>query len=250
MRISLPDPVLLPQTLLAMIELIQFPWSPYCRITQRIVEYGGLPHKLVTIAPGDRSSIWKLTRQRYYKVPVLKDGRTVVFETEEDSQVIAKYLDGKFQLGLFPRKWAGLQNILWRFIENEVEGMTFRLNDIYYREFVSEDEQLNYVRFKERKFGAGCLEQWRDEQETLRRQLAGHLMHFELMLAGRSFLLDEEPRFVDFDLYGMLANLLYTGRHHIPETHLLLHNWYDRMSNISFEQLHATPSARREKLRS
>src|SRR5262245_6209573 len=108
-----------------MIELIQFPWSPFCLVQRRILEYSGAHFKVINIPNGDRSLVWRITRQRYYQVPVVKDGKTVVFETDDDSQVIAKYLDSKLNLGLFPKEWAGIQPILWRYIENDVEGISF-----------------------------------------------------------------------------------------------------------------------------
>src|ERR1041385_9427535 len=117
-----------------MIELVQFPWSPFCIVQRRILEFSGSPFKIVNIPPQDRTLVWKLTKQRYYGVPIVRDGKTVVFEVSDDSQVIAKYLSDKFQLDLFPDELRGVQSILWRFIESEVEGATFRLNDIYYRE--------------------------------------------------------------------------------------------------------------------
>src|SRR5437867_2799618 len=125
-----------------MIELVQFPWSPFCIVQRRILESSGTAFKTVNIPPQDRSLVWKLTRQRYYGVPIVKDGRSVLFELGEDSQVIAKYLDSKLQLGLFPADLEGVQSILWRFIENDVEGAAFRLNDIYYRENVRKADQL------------------------------------------------------------------------------------------------------------
>ena len=115
--------------------------------------------------------IWKLTKKRYYQAPIVKDGRSVLFETEENSQVIAKYLESKLNLGLFPRTWDGIQKILWRYIENDVEGLTFRLNDAYFHEFVPTVEQWAYVRHKERKFGKGCLDQWFQQQKQLVAEL-------------------------------------------------------------------------------
>src|SRR5258706_5700671 len=99
-----------------MIELIQFPWSPYCIVQRRILEYSGAPFKITNIPNQDRSLVWKLTRQRYYGVPVIRDGKTVVFEMDEDSQVVAKYLDEELELGLFPARWRGVQSVLWKFI--------------------------------------------------------------------------------------------------------------------------------------
>ena len=221
-----------------MIELIQFPWSPYCLVQKRILEFAGARHKVRNIPSNtDRSLVWKLTRQRYYQVPVVRDGKNVLFETHENSQVIAKYLNEKFQLGLFPHDWDGVQDILWRYIENDVEGLTFKLNDAYFEEFVPRADQLNYRRFKERKFGRGCLEQWREQEESLRMELESRLIPFEQMLAHRDYLLDGQPRFVDFDLWGMLANLKYSGHHELPAAHAALRAWSGRMSNIQSADL-------------
>src|SRR5436190_2638114 len=117
-----------------MIELVQFAWSPFCIVQRRILEFSGAHFIIVSIPPQDRSLVWKLTRERYYGVPIIKDGRNVLFEVGDDSQVIAKYLDSKLQLGLFPADIEGVQSLVWRHIENEVEGATFRLNDIYFKE--------------------------------------------------------------------------------------------------------------------
>jgi glutathione S-transferase len=215
-----------------MIELIQFPWSPYCLVQRRILEFGRIPHKIVNIPQSDRSRIWKLTRERYYHVPVLRDGRQVLFETGENSQVIAKYLDSTFNLNLFPERWAGLQNLIWRHVENDIEGLTFKLNDAQFKSFVPAVEQLAYRRHKERKFGRYCLEHWRDEQKQLTAELTELLVPYEQMLGHRSFLLEDCPRFVDFDLWGMLANFLYSGRYKLPTVHPKIKDWYGRMSRL------------------
>ena len=215
-----------------MIELIQFPWSPYCLVQQRILEFSGAPHKVTNTKPSDRSLVWKLTKQRYYQVPIVKDGRNVLFETDDNSQVIAKYLDSKLKLGLFPKQWDGLQRILWRYIDNDVEGATFRLNDARYEEFVPASERLNYLRFKERKFGRGCIAQWRAESKLWQSRLAELLIPFEQMLSTRDFLLDAQPRFVDFDLWGMLSNFLYSGHYRLPANLPKVKVWYRRMTDI------------------
>ena len=227
-----------------MIELIQVPWSPFCLVQKRILEFSGQRFKTTNIPPQDRSLIWRLTRQRYYQVPIVRDGKSVVFETSDTSQVIGKYLDSKLNLGLFPRQWDGIQQILWRYIEDPIEGLTFRLNDAHYKEFVSASEQLEYLRFKERKFGRHCLEQWLKDQNQLQKDLSDKLLPFEQML-GRTgeFLLDAVPRFVDFDLWGMLANFLYSGNFRLPSEHPRLSRWYERMSKVKYadvsrEKLH------------
>jgi glutathione S-transferase len=216
-----------------MMTLVAFPWSPFCLVQQRLLEYVGKPFKTITIPNTDRSLVWRLTRQRYYQVPIIKDGHTVVFETSDDSQVIAKYLDTKYGLDLFPREWAGLQNLLWHIIENDIEGACFKLNDIYYQEYLPRKEWLAFIRHKERRFGRGCLDQWREGQKELLAQLTLRLAPFEQMLATRPHLLDDQLRFVDFDLYGMLANFLYTGHYQLPAEHPRLREWFQRMKQVT-----------------
>lgn len=215
-----------------MIELIQFPYSPFCIVARRILDYAGARYKIVNIPNDDRSLVWRITRGRYYQVPVIQEGKQVIFELGDATQVVAKYLDAKFQLGLFPHKLDGVQQIIWRYIENEVEGCTFKLNDIHWKEFVPKSRAVGFVRHKERKFGHGCLDQWREQQPELLAELTRALIPFEEMLLAHPFLLEDRPRFLDFDLYGMLGNFLYSGHYELPAEHTRLREWYARMDRI------------------
>lgn len=215
-----------------MLELIQLPYSPYCLVQSRLLGAAGVKFKRVNIPCDDRSLVWRLTRQRYYQVPVLKDGRTVVFETDDDSQVIAKYLDAKFELGLFPPGLAGVQRILWQYFEHEIEGVGFKLNDIHYRDHIPRRQWCGFVRYKERRFGRGCLERWRAAEADLLAELTRLLIPCELMLRDHPFLLGDRPYFVDFDLWGMLANFLYSGRYEIPEEHTRLRAWHTHLRRL------------------
>jgi glutathione S-transferase len=216
----------------SMIELIQIPYSPFCIVIRRILDYADARYKVVNIPNDDRTLVWRLTRGRYYQVPVVKDGKQVIFELGEDTQVVAKYLDGKFQLGLFPHKLDGVQRVIWRTIENEVESFTFKLNDVHWREVVPKNRAVGFVRHKERRFGRGCLDQWREQQPQLLEGLARALVPFEEMLLAHPFLLEDRPRFLDFDLYGMLGNFLYSGHYELPAAHTRLRDWYGRMDRI------------------
>lgn len=218
-----------------MLELIQLPYSPYCLVQSRLLAAARLKFKKVNIPCGDRSLIWRLTRRRYYQVPVLKHGRTVVFETDEESQVIAKYLDAEFDLGLFPDELGGVQHLLWRYFESEVEGVGFKLNDIYYQQNIPRPQWLDFIRHKERRFGRGCLEQWQSRQVELLSDWAQVLQPCERMLRGKPFLLGERPLFVDFDLWGMLANFLYSGNYELPAGVPLLSDWYARMRTVTLQ---------------
>jgi glutathione S-transferase len=218
-----------------MIELIQFAWSPFCIVQRRILEFSGAPFKITDIPNGDRSLVWRLTKERYYGVPIVRDGRNVIFEVDEDSQVIAKYLDSKLGLGLFPWKVEGVQSLIWRYIENDVEGFCFRLNDIYFKEVVPAAEQMAFIRHKERKFGRGCLGLWKKQKNELVAGLEKKLIPFEEMLMFSPFLIDTRPRFVDFDLFGMLGNFLYSGHYRLPKEHNRLKEWHRRMSQAELQ---------------
>lgn len=223
-----------------MIELIQIPWSPFCIVQRRILEFARAKFKVTNISSWDHTLVWKRTRERYYAVPIIRDGREVIFEPSEESQAIAKYLDFKLGLGLFPKEWEGVQAIVSRVIEDQIEGIGFKLNDSYFEEFVPRKDRLHFIRHKERKFGRHCIEGWRAQRKALLAELAQRLMPFEQMLATHPFLLEARPRFVDFDLYGILGNFLYTGHYSLPASHSKLRAWYSRMARVQSESL--TPS--------
>jgi glutathione S-transferase len=90
------------------------------------------------------------------------------------------------------------------------------------------------VRHKERKFGRGCLEQWRKQQKDLLVQFDDLLLPCEEMLFNKPFLLGHNPLFLDFNLFGMLGNFLYSGHYKIPARHTCLMEWYGRMRKLKF----------------
>ena len=217
-----------------MIELVQLPWSPFCIVQRRILEFSGVQFKITNLprAYGDRSLVWKLTKKKYFAVPVIRDGAKVIYESGDDTQDIARHLDAKLKLGLFPVAREGEQSVLWRYFEHEIEAVGFRLNDIYWREFVTKGDELPFLRHKERKFGRGCVDQWRAQQKDLLRQLEQLLRPCEQMLAHSEFLLGDRPLFVDFELFGMIGNFLYTGRYALPKSLPNLREWYRCLTTI------------------
>jgi glutathione S-transferase len=76
-------------------------------------------------------------------------------------------------------------------------------------------------------------------------QLEQRLIAFEEMLMYNPYLLDVRPRFVDFDLYGMLGNFLYSGHYRLPAKHTHLKDWYSRMTQKKLKSF-----AREKKLHS
>lgn len=186
-------------------------------------------HRIRNIPPySDRSEIIHLTKGRGATVPCIVDGRTVVVDETDFGQEVVRWLDAKFKLGLFPPDKEGAQFILARYIENDLEMIGFKVNDSYILPTLPLEERVNAIRWKERKFGRGCVEQWAQHRSWLVAQMADALRPMDNILATSPFLLGDRPVFVDYDLYGILGNYLYNGKTKLPPLKHL-RRWYERM---------------------
>ena len=87
--------------------------------------------------------------------------------------------------------------MLSRYIENDLEMVGFKVNDSYIIPSRPLVERTMLVRHKERKFGKGCVEQWRRQRVQLKGQFGELLDPIDNMLASSSFLLSVQPLFVD-----------------------------------------------------
>jgi glutathione S-transferase len=215
----------------AMLTVYQVPYSPYAIPLTAALTALGVKHRVKNLPPADRSEVIKLTRGAYYAVPVVQDGKRVVYESRPESVDIARYLDRVYGGGrLFPPALAGLQTILVRYLENDVEGVTFRLNDPgYIRRLPDLVQRVGLIRFKERKFGRGCVEAWAKNAGELLAQATELLQPFEQMLGENPFLLGDAPVYTDFALLGILGNLTYSGDHRIPAKLKRIIAWEKRL---------------------
>jgi glutathione S-transferase len=212
-----------------MITIIQIPWSPFCITIRRILERHGIPHRIQNVSSHERESVARATKGRAYTVPCLIDGTTAVADFTDFGQEIARYVDRKYKLGLFPRDKEGVQAILARYIENDLEGIGFKVNDSYVIPTRPLVERVMLIRHKERKFGKGCVAQWAKDRAKLNRQFAGLLAPFDNMLASSEFLVAERALFLDYDLFGILGNYLFFGKTKLPPLKHL-RRWHMTMS--------------------
>jgi glutathione S-transferase len=218
------------------ITLYEMAHSPYCiPITQALTALGQ-PFDRVAIPNWDRSEIIRLTNGAYYQVPVLKHQDKVVFESTNQSLDVALYIDAQFASGrLFPEETKGLQEILVGYIENDLEGLTFKLCDINdIPSIVDLVERTMSVRHKERSFGRGCIERWTQEKDSLKAQLDAMLERFNGTLKHRPFLFGAEPRYVDFALYGVIGNYTYRDYNQVSPRHEALQDWVTRLRDFRF----------------
>ena len=215
----------------------QLEHSPYCIPITRALGALGLPFVTRNVSNADRREIIEITNGAYYQVPVLSHDGKVIFESSASSIDVARYVDRSFAGGrLFPPAWEGLQRVVIPYIEDNVESVTFKLVDpLYVRGIGDPVERAMVRRHKERKFGPGCEERWELERPGLQTEAERLLSPFDLALAHRPFLFDDQPIFSDFALFGVLGNLTYREYNSLPASLTKLAGWFERMRTFQYE---------------
>jgi len=163
------------------------------------------------------------------------DGKSV-YESTPDSQEIPRYVDRTFAHGhLFPERLEGLQGIVIDHLEDDVEGVTFRLVDPYYVDSIPDlVGRTMTIRHKERKFGRGCVESWRNDAPALRAQADRLLSRFDKILAHSPFLFGDTPVYSDFLLYGIIGNMTWNGWNKLSDSQPALRRWETAMRDFRY----------------
>jgi glutathione S-transferase len=216
--------------------IYQLAYSPYCiPITQALTAVGQ-EFEIREVPNWDRGEILKLTNGLYYQVPVIQFEDRIIYESGTDTLDVARFVDKEFgQNKLFPKEFEGLQQIIVPYIENDLEGTTFKILDSYYL-MTLEDVRARgmMIRHKERKFGRGCVEEWTSSRPQLLEKAVQLLRPFELMLAHSPFLLGDAPVYVDFALFGILENLVYGDWVEIPKELVRIKEWRDTLRRFRY----------------
>lgn len=217
------------------VRLYQLAHSPFCLAIAKALEAVGVACVPINVSNGNRAAIIELTGGLSYEVPVLDDRGRVVFESSADSQDIARHVDSTWGSGrLFPDRWEGWQAIVNPHLEREIEGITFRLTDIHYVPAIPDAvERMMVTRHKERRFGRGCIERWRSEQDSLSAQAAEGLRPYDQMLGHTPFLTGSQPIYSDFLLHGILSNLTWNQWNPLPPLPHL-GDWYARLGEFRY----------------
>jgi glutathione S-transferase len=221
-----------------LITVYQLEHSPYCIPITRALGALRLPFETRNVSNADRREIIEVTNGAYYQVPVLCHDGKVVFESSPSSIDVARYVDRSFACGrLFPPAWEGLQRIVIPYIEENVEGTTFKLVDPHYLRAIGDPVERAMVRrHKERKFGPGCEERWEQERPALQIEAERLLSPFDQTLAHTQFLFGNQPIFSDFALFGVLGNLTYREYNSLPASLLNLAGWFERMRTFQYKR--------------
>ncbi len=210
--------------------IYEFAHSPFCVPITQALRAWKVPFETVDVPNHDRRRVIELTGGAYYQVPVLDHDGRLVFESGTDTQDVAEYIDRTFcGAALFPARWAGWQRLLIPHLEDRVEAVGFRICDAHYIPAMEDVvARTMIVRHKERKFGRGCVDQWRRDEAALRQEATLLLTPFDEMLEHTPFLTGDRPIYSDFLLYGVLANMTWLGRIGFPPL-ATLKAWHGRL---------------------
>ena len=218
--------------------LVQIPFSPFAIPIRLMLEAAGAPHAIRDLEAWDRRLVVDLTGGSYYPVPVVVDATrspaVVVYESRDDQIEIARYVDAKYRLGLFAEEYQGLLELVVGYIEGQVEDVGFRLNDIYLLPAIPDVAGRGMaIRHKERKFGKGCLDEWRRQAPQLQARLMELLTPLDQMLDRHPFLLGERISYADYSLAGVLGDYTYTGDNEVPRSLTNLCRWYEALPSVT-----------------
>lgn len=185
-------------------KLYRFRYSAYARKVQMVLELLGRRHELIEVPYSDRTELARVTGGYIY-VPVwVSDGQVTV----ESRRICERLLSEARGHTLTP---SPLEGPIWAyadFCDGPLEDITFRIASPLVRDrWSSAGDRALYTLIKERKFGAGCVDQWQRDQgaliERARTLLAPSLRTLEQV----PFLFGNAPTLADAALYGNLVML-------------------------------------------
>jgi glutathione S-transferase len=195
-------------------KLYRFRYSSYARKVQMLLELLGRRHELVEVPYSDRSELARVTGGYIY-VPVwVSDGQVTV----ESRRICERLLAEAPGHTLTP---SPLEGPVWAyadFCDGPLEDVLFRIASVSMRDqWTNPGDRALYTLIKERKFGAGCIDQWQRDRGALvergRTLLAASLRTLE----QTPFLFGGAPTLADAALYGNLA-MLHEADAALPRT--------------------------------
>jgi glutathione S-transferase len=216
--------------------IYQMPHSPYCiPITQALVALG-VPFETVNISPHTREEVIRASDGKYYQVPLLDHGGELIMESSGKSIDIARYVDQALAGGrLFPSAIEASHLPLVSKIEDEFELAGFILMDPTHIANIDDlVARTMVIRHKERKFGRGCVDRWREYHGELFSHFVRLLAPCETTLGERTFLFGDAPVYADFSLFGVLENVTFQGWNSLPPTLPNILRWREALRGYAF----------------
>ncbi len=208
--------------------LHRFEYSCYARFVQAALDLAGASYEIVEVPFGDRDALARLTGG-YLQVPVLE---TDAGEVLTDSRRIMSTLvqtDPRFA-ALVPAADAGP---IWAYVDWAASG----LEDVAFRlaspglslRFKTPFERALFVFIKERKYGPGCVREWRHGSDALFERLCELLAPTLATLGERPFLFGAAPTLADLALYGQVIMLEFGCPERVAAISPTLLRWKRRL---------------------
>lgn len=194
-------------------KLYRFRYSAYARKVQMLLGLLGRRHELVEVPYSDRSELARVTGGYIY-VPVwVSDGQVTV----ESRRICERLLSEAPGHTLTPTPLEGPVWAYADFCDGPLEDVTFRIASPLVRDRWSDPgDRALYTLIKERKFGAGCIDQWQRDQGALMERARTLLAPSLRTLEQVPFLFGSAPTLADAALYGNLV-MLYEAEAALPE---------------------------------
>jgi glutathione S-transferase len=214
-----------------MIRLYQFATSPFCAKVRKILDFKGIDYEPVEVDYVERKELVMASRQIMVPALALENGEVVI-----DSERIALALEQQHpEPTLFPPAWQGVHLALARYFDTELEDALFRAavpDELAYYRCRGADHEALWRFIRERKYGAGFVEQMLREHAANVSRAHELLAPLEDPLGDRAFLLGRIG-YADFALYGQLTYFSINGTLMIPASLPNLRAFFERMNRIS-----------------
>lgn len=209
--------------------------SPYCAAIRCALEALGLSFEIIEVKNWDRGPVIIATNGAYYHVPLIVDEGVPVFPDSAAAKDIQYYLNDKYAGGrLLPAQNLTAQEILTQHIENEVEDTIFRIGAPDNDNVDDLVARTMTIRHRERRFGRGCVDQWRRDRPQLRARADMLLEPFERDLQRQPYLFGDAPVYTDFALWGVLYNLTYKDRQQFNDQQQALADFFQRLAAFRY----------------
>lgn len=181
-------------------KLYRFRHSPFARKVQTVLDLMRVEYLPIEVQYGERNELAELTGGYVYVPVLVDDDGSVIVESREICRRLVARTRGSF---LVP---SPLEGPVWAyadFADGPLEDITFRLGSPETRkQWPTASDRALYTMNKERKFGAGCIEQWERGRAELAARARRLLEPSFSTLRQRRFLFGEQPTLADAALHG------------------------------------------------
>lgn len=211
--------------------LYQFRTSPFCAKVRKILEFKDVEYEVVEVNYLERKELLIASGQMMVPALTLASGETIV-----DSARIVRRLEELYpDPTVLPPSWSGMHQVLAEYIDTQLEDALFGASipdKVAFFRRQGRDREALWRVVRERKYGAGFVDQMIAEHGAQEHRAQQALLPFEQALSERAFLLGRIG-LADFALYGQLYNLAFTGELKISAELPNLRMFFGRMDRIS-----------------